>query len=64
MGLTDLDIVTLSGAHTLVRSEFLLKLRCAIEMSADMSQYSQQLTEFSQGILLCGYTACTPVHML
>jgi hypothetical protein len=32
MGLTDLDIVTLSGAHTLVRSEFLLKLRCAIEM--------------------------------
>jgi hypothetical protein len=37
---------------------------CHWDLSVDMSQYFQQSTDFSQGILLCGCTACTPVHTL
>jgi hypothetical protein len=64
MGLTDLDIVALSGAHTLVCSKLLVKLRCAIEMCLQIrvSIFNSWLN--SHRAFSSGCTACTPVHML
>jgi hypothetical protein len=61
MGLTDLDIVTLSGAHTLVMPQ--LKHNIETCMSEGITQFSSEFREYSQRNHFLGIAQHTPTNM-